>query len=347
LGSRGEVDLLRREQPRAALSAELARTDRLVLLGDVLELRQGPLAGAVAAARPVLSELAAALPEHAEVVLVPGNHDHHLLSAWLERSALDGGPPELRLETPVDWVAGETLALLAQSVGARRARAAYPGVWLRDDVYAIHGHYVDRHTTVPMLERLGAGAMGRVVGEPAGGPRAVEDYEATLAPLYAWIHEIAQHDGPRPRRSTPGASVRAWQTLAGGSGRRSFRRRALIATFPALVFALNRAGLGPLHADLSGPELRRAALRAFGEVVARLSVDAPYVVFGHTHRAGPLERDDRSQWRAPTGSSLWNTGSWVHEPAFLGDDPRSSPYRPGFAVVVEDDGPPALVNLLD
>jgi hypothetical protein len=339
--------VLRRQRPRAALAAELARCDRLVLLGDVLELRQGPLGFALAAARPVLCELAAALPPGAEIVLVPGNHDHHLLAAWRERTARDGGRPALGLSTAVDWVSGDALAAVAEPLGAERVRAAYPGAWLRDDVYAIHGHYADRHTTVPMLERLGAGAMARIVGEPSDGPRGADDYEATLAPIYAWIHDIAQHDGPRVRLSTRGTSARAWQTLAGSSGRRSLGRRALIAAFPALVFGLSRAGLGPLHADLSGPELRRAALRAFGEVVARLSVDAPYVVFGHTHRAGPLDRDERSEWEAPTGSSLWNAGSWVYERAFLGDDPRSSPYRPGFAVVVDDEGPPAVVNLLD
>jgi hypothetical protein len=37
----------------------------------------------------------------------------------------------------------------------------------------------------------------------------------------------------------------------------------------------------------------------------------------------------------------------VHEPRFVGDDPLGSPYRPGFATIVGDDGPPELVNLLD
>jgi predicted phosphodiesterase len=329
------------------LSVELARCDRLVLLGDVLELRQRPLAGALAAARPVLKALAAALPRHAEIVLVPGNHDYHLLAAWFERHAVDGGSPELGISTAVDWVGGELLGDIAELMGAGRVRARYPGVWLRPDVYATHGHYADRHTTVPMLERLGAGAMARIVGEPSDGPLTVEDYEATLAPIYAWVHEVAQHDGPRLRRSTRGTSARAWQMLEGSSSRRSLGRRAMSAAFPALIFGLSHAGLGPLHADISGPELRRAALRAFGEVMARTSVNAPYVVFGHTHRAGPLPRDDRAEWRAPTGSSLLNSGSWVYDRAFLGDDPQSSPYRPGFAVVVGDEGPPALVNLLD
>jgi hypothetical protein len=121
----------------------------------------------------------------------------------------------------------------------------------------------------------------------------------------------------------------------------------MVAGFPAAVAALNLARLGPLRADISGRELRRAGLRAFGESLTRLGVLAPHVVFGHTHRAGPLPADDRSEWRAPTGAMVLNAGCWVHEPGFLGTRPQQSPYRAGFAVVVEDDGPPRLINLLD
>jgi hypothetical protein len=133
----------------------------------------------------------------------------------------------------------------------------------------------------------------------------------------------------------------------GGHRLRRLRRRGLIAAFPALVFALNRAGLGPLHADLSPAELRRAGLRAFGEVVARLDVHARQVVFGHTHRAGPLPGDDRREWGAPFGAQLINSGSWVLEPGFLGSRPLQSPYRAGFCVMLGDDGPCELANLLD
>ena len=93
---------------------------------------------------------------------------------------------------------------------------------------------------------------------------------------------------------------------------------------------------------MSGVALRRGALAGFTEVLDRLDVRAPHVIFGHTHRAGPLPRDDRGEW-----GRLLNTGSWVYEARFIGDDPAGSPYRPGFAAVVDDDGPPSLVNLLD
>jgi hypothetical protein len=117
--------------------------------------------------------------------------------------------------------------------------------------------------------------------------------------------------------------------------------------FGTFVFALNRAGIGPLGPDISGSELRRAGLLAMGQVLGRLGISARHVISGHTHRAGPLPGDDCSEWVAATGARMLNTGSWVYEPGFLGAEPERSPYRPGFAAVLEDDRAPELVNLLD
>ena len=115
----------------------------------------------------------------------------------------------------------------------------------------------------------------------------------------------------------------------------------------AAVAALNGAGLGPLRPDVSTEELRRAGLRAMHEVLGRLEVPAAHVLFGHTHRAGPLPNDLREGWQAPPSSALVNTGSWQLERLFVGPKPDSSPYRPGFCVQVSPSGPPQLTNLLD
>ena len=89
LGSRRPVDILRRPEPLDALCAYLRDVDRLVLLGDILELRHGPAREALAAAQPVFEALGAALPKRAEVVITAGNHDYPLVSPWLaERGAL-------------------------------------------------------------------------------------------------------------------------------------------------------------------------------------------------------------------------------------------------------------------
>jgi hypothetical protein len=311
----------------------------LVLLGDVLELRHGPERDALAAAREPLRQVGAALRSGCEVVIVPGNHDYQLLRSWLERGASAAPPQALELDSAVDVQHGDTLATLAKWFEPADVRAHYPGVWLRPDVYATHGHYADLHLTTPTLERIAAGAMGRIVALPDGGPRAIDDYEAALAPIYAWIDAVAQRVGPRVGGTLHGSSVRGWQALRG----RGLKQRAAAAGFPALVFALNRAGIGPLKADLSSAALRRGALFGVAQVAMRLQIAAPYLIFGHTHRAGPLPGDDLAEWKTAAGGALINSGCWVHEPAF-GD---GGPYRVGFAVTVDDSGPPRLVNLLD
>jgi hypothetical protein len=347
LGARTERDLLRRAEALEALTAAVSGVDRLVLLGDLIELRQSPAREALAAAEPILRALGGSLGSGSRVTLVPGNHDHRLTAPWLERTGRDQVAPALGLEAAVDWRAGEPLARIVSMLAPRGSSievdVAYPGCRLRDDVYAMHGHYSDRHATVPMLERLGAGAMARIAGEGPAGPRCAEDYEAVLGPMYAWMDALARTCGPAVR----GGSAAAWQALRGSDRRLGPRRRLWRAAFPAIVAGLNRAGLGPLSADLSNDALRRSRLRAVGEVVLRLGVGARHVVFGHSHRAGPLPADDAAEWRAVTGATLTNAGCWVDEPMFVGSDPSLSPYRPGFAVTIEDTGPPMLVNLLD
>jgi hypothetical protein len=164
--------------------------------------------------------------------------------------------------------------------------------------------------------------------------------------MYAWADMVAQGGGLRGSGGDGSFQVKAWRAIGDRRPGRGPGRRAVATAFPAVVAALNRAGLGPLRPDVSAFELRRAALRAFGEVLSRLEVPAAYVIFGHTHRAGPLPGDDGNEWR-PARHRLVNVGSWVYEPGYLGERPRESPYRPGFAAVVGDVGPPELVNLLD
>src|SRR3954463_7738917 len=96
LGARTGVDVLRRPAARAALLERLDGVDRLVLLGDTLELRHGPVREALAGAERVLAAIGGAMAG-GEVVLVAGNHDHRLLAPWLEGRGDGGGPPPPRL----------------------------------------------------------------------------------------------------------------------------------------------------------------------------------------------------------------------------------------------------------
>jgi hypothetical protein len=222
----------------------------------------------------------------------------------------------------------------------------YPGIWLDDGVYATHGHYLDRHVTVPSFERLGSGVLGRVLRAPAQSAASPDDYEVALAPMYELLDAIAARVGDG-RAAAPGKlSANAWQRLSPDGRRDAWRGRVLAGAFPLTIAALNRLGIGPLKADLSGVELRRASLLAMGEVVARLGIDARHVIFGHTHRSGPLPDDDAGEWRLPGGAQLVNTGCWVYESMYLARD-WGNPYWPGPAVELESSGEPRFVRLLE
>jgi Calcineurin-like phosphoesterase len=400
LGAASGADVLRRPGPRATLIEALEDVDRLVLLGDVLELRHGPRRDALAAAKPFFEELGRTLAGR-EIVVLAGNHDHALIESWSrdrdEATACPrtGEPIPLGLEQrfPAEE-ASAMLATLASWAGPARLSAAYPGLWLRPDVYATHGHYLDCHLTIPTMERLGIGLTARVQGRSADEFATVGDYEAVTVPVFAWIDAVARQ-APTGSTLNGQSTVRAWRALAGnsrsgtrgrsGKGARSgtlassgaggsqstqadtngdavgmrdglaglaalapeMRRRLLVGAFPLAIAALNRAGIGTFNADISTPELRCAGLRAMGQVAARLGLGDAHVIFGHTHRAGQLLKDVDAEWRGPSGARLINAGCWTYDSYFVSDTPGESPYWPGGAVLVEDEGPPVLQRLLD
>src|SRR5437660_3691787 len=143
LGSPSHSDLLRRADVRSPLLEQAREADRVVLLGDVLELRQGPAHEALAVARPFFEELGRALARR-ELVLVAGNHDHAMLEPWLSRRGeLEAAAP-LELEQLVSpSQASPMIERIAEWASPARLQAAYPGLWVRADVYATHGHYLD------------------------------------------------------------------------------------------------------------------------------------------------------------------------------------------------------------
>jgi hypothetical protein len=354
LGSAGAADLVRREDIRKALWDGIEGADRVVLLGDLLELRDRPFPEVVDLARGFFDELAEATGE-ARIVVVPGNHDHHLLAGWLERRQLARSEP-MHLEERVPASDGPLEALLGPA--ASRTEVAYPGVWLRPDVYATHGHYLDRHLTIPTFERLAVAAVERVIGGPrevtdepgaSGEPDSAvpDDYERVQAPVYAFLFALAQAGGSGERLGGANPSARVWQALGGGFGRAAKVRGWLLGTvaLPGAVRVANRLGLGPVRSDLSPGAITKAGLAAIGEVAYRLGIEAEHLLFGHTHRRGPM--DGESGWRLPTGMRLWNTGSWVYSPGLLGATAAESPYWPGTIATLDEAGAPRLRHLLD
>ncbi|MFN8113402.1 MAG: metallophosphoesterase [Solirubrobacterales bacterium] len=350
LGATSRADVLRRPPIRERLLEAIAEQDaeRLVLLGDTVELRDGPLGDSVTETREFFTAIGEAMAGR-EVVLVPGNHDHRLLGPWLERTREGRGPASLDEPVTEPHPAVRTIA---DWLGDVRFDIRYPGIWVRDDVYATHGHYLDSHMTLPTIERLSVAAVDRLAGIPTGRRETALDYEEVHAPVYDLIFNLAQGGrGLGSDKEGRSRALRIWESIGGASGKARTIRGKLLgsAVIPATLAGLERAGLGRFNRDFSIGEIGRAGVNAMHEVVERLEIDADHVIFGHIHRRGSMASDngspDSPAWTR-SGVTLHNTGNWIYTEALLGRAVPQSPFWPGSMVVVGDDGPPELVELL-
>jgi len=345
LGSAFGEDLLRDTVVRRALLEEVAAADRLVLLGDALELRELPLPEVLATARPFFEELGEAIAGR-EVLFIPGNHDHRLAEPLLEEEAVRAGGGALALEQRGPAGAGPA-AVLDSWLGDAELSIAYPGAWLRDDVYATHGHYMDCHMSLPRIECIAAAAMMRIFS-PVPRPATAADYERILRPIFGFAHGLAQA-GLAQRATRP--SEGAWRRLSGrerdrtrGLVRRAALRAALSGGVPATIWMLNKLLRADFDPELTPEAITRSGVDAATELARRLRIPAAHVITGHTHRPGP--EADEAEWTLPGGGRLHNTGSWVFASAFHRPGTPPGPYWPGTVTWLEDEGPPRRVRLL-
>ena len=189
-------------------------------------------------------------------------------------------------------------------LGPARLQVAYPGLGLRDDVYATHGHYLDAHLSLPRAECVAAAARMRTSG-PLPNPATPADYERVLRPLYSFSYAVAQARPARARagRSRRGPSEAAWRLLSGlganGAGpRRRLAGAAARAGFPAGIWALNRLLHSSFEAEISATAIFSGGVEAAAAMATRLQVDGVHVITGHTHRGGPNPGEARV---APAG----------------------------------------------
>ena len=101
IGAANGKDLLRRPDLRAPLIEELAGADRLVILGDALELREAPHRDAAELAGPFFAEAGAALGADGELLVLAGNHDHGLVAGWIDARLQSEPSGFLGLSEPV------------------------------------------------------------------------------------------------------------------------------------------------------------------------------------------------------------------------------------------------------
>ncbi|WP_026912810.1 hypothetical protein [Patulibacter minatonensis] len=354
LGANSGTDLLRRPgAAQDALLGALHGVRRLVVAGDLLELRHAPPRVILERAAPFLRRLGEALGPDRELLLLAGNHDHRVVRHWLHDARMRGEPLGLDTDVPVDG-APLTAALRAALGGPAgpRLRVSYPAAWLvpppagaPGGVLVTHGHYIDAVWRMPTFERLSAGLAARSHGTTIGGLRTPADFERLLAPGYGWMDALADHaDGTRVGASQK-ASANVWARL---NERGTWSGRGLRLAVPRAVAVLRRLGIDGLDDRLTPDTLRIAGLRGMDRVASSLGVRPAHLISGHTHRAGPLPGDAAWEWRLTGGGQLWNTGSWVHAGDAPGAGPQGpgTPYWPGRAVRVDEDGVPRLLELL-
>ncbi len=323
LGDRLQRAVLRKPAALEALLDSLAGVDRLVLLGDVVELLEGRPDRAMPAAEPILRAIGGRLGAGAEVIVVPGNHDGDLIAPWLRAN---GVAPALAGSVPRD--ATPLLADLVAWLGPADVQVRYPGVWLGDRVWATHGHYLDRHLLPEAAFGIARGLLGRL---PRDGARPV-DYERAGGPSLTRVEARLTRRLPRPLAALVDDLAELLRAATMPLGKRSLLPRRL----------------SPFTVGVLGAQMRRASIPALGRVVHRLGVDADWVVFGHVHRVGPLAGDDPLDWLGPGGRPrIANSGSWVYEPLLVHHATPPHPYWPGGAIVLEDGSDPRPVGLLD
>ncbi|HEU5105977.1 MAG TPA: metallophosphoesterase, partial [Solirubrobacterales bacterium] len=338
LGVASVEDVLRDPAVRRLLLAEIAGADRVVLLGDAIELRNLPLGPSLERSRPFFEELGEAIGD-VEVILVPGNHDHRLAEPLLDELSI-AGERKIGLEHHGAPSPGPT-ALVDQWLGPARLKIAYPGIWLREDVYATHGHYMDVHLTLPRAECVAAALMVRL-SRPLPAQATPSDYERVLRPLYGFAYGLAQVLPIKRRRNGP--FEHAWEVLAGEERRRTLGTRAARAGFPLAVGGLNGLLRTDFEPDVTPPAIFRSGVVAGTELATRLGLDDVHVINGHTHRGGPLP--DEPEWPLPGGGRLHNTGSWVFATAFHQPGRPPNSYWPGTVTWLEDNDPPRRIQLL-
>lgn len=324
LGSLLERDVLRRPEALEALVEEVRRSDRLVLLGDTIELLEGRARQATEVARPVIRTLGAALGPGGHAVVVPGNHDHALIRSWIHRRIET--EPGLAIDDQVPRSASTLLSNLTGWLEPASVEVRYPGLWLSSSTFATHGHYCDRL----LLEASG---LRRREGTKRRTP---SDYERSPGTDAGGVEQTLGEVLP--------PAVADGLDSAGGQ-----LRRALLSGVPRLAALPGTRNIADIASLTIEQGLhRRAAIPAMAEVSRQLGIGASHLVFGHIHRRGPLADDPEGMWRPDTnGPRLLNSGSWVYDSALVGmptGRPRS--YRPGGAVVIEGEDPPKCVNLL-
>lgn len=369
LGAAHGDDLLRYPFFCNLLREQLDGVDHVVLLGDILDLRFQQLEIALQLAMPFLSMLGEVLStaKHPRVTYIPGNHDHHYASRLIEAEqerAIDAGEPYIfkQAVAPRDFFLSRQLARLIGGKVEVKFTYFYDTLDSSEGpIFLIHGHYLDLH-----IDAVPARLLSLLQASIASAGQNVEAlspdlYEAILRPQYELLHWIGQSPGGGQIQS------RIYERLRGGAPpntrlrqirRAALNRAASVGGKVGVALAemvANRLVKGGLSLTSPAREAQvEQTISAFSlsleELDAYLPTGAKYVIFGHTHRPGPLESiDSPERWTVKLHgqeTQVMNSGSWLYD-AGKARRPDYRPQRwPGTFILIPDRGQPRLVEVL-
>ena len=353
IGAASGKDLLRRADLRAPLIERAARRRP----ARDPRRRARAARGARTATRPswpapFFAEAGAALGPDGELLVLAGNHDHGLVAGWIDARLQSEPSGFLGLSEPVEPERGRARSptRLAELARPARLRLAYPGVWLRDDVYA-HPRPLRRPALdgadVRAARRRRDGALGRAAARATARGRTTTRRRSRRSTRSC----TSSRSAPTTRRSARAPARRrapGWRWRGrGGRAIPSARPRWARAT-SAAVARRQRARARP---GRPRPVRRRAAPRRpardpRGAAAARrhgaardLRPHAPLrpVAAATTRRSGAR----------PRARGCYNTGSWVYQPHFLSERPNALALLAGHRRrSSRTAGPPRLIRLL-
>ena len=263
LGILSGVDVARDPSVRARLVEAVSGADHVVLLGDVLEMRERRVADLLEIARPLFDELG-------EVTAGQAADRRARQPRSRPRGALARPPAPRRRRAGgrgrVDGRAGDgLLGRLAARMPHTHMSVAYPGLRVRPDVYVTHGHYLDVPLTVPRIESVAASVVARLAGPRATAPRPRPTTRRRSA--RSTRSSAGSRTAPATPRCAAGGQLsrRVWRQT-NGSRRLGGPARWGGWPFPAPCSSLNRLGRRPVGGghQRRAPAPRRPARHAPG-----------------------------------------------------------------------------------
>ena len=286
-------------------------------------------------ARPLLAALGDGSAGQ-QVVMVPGNHDHELVAPALEAARLDG--PDLASGRAPSIPARARCRGGWRSSCRPRGGAGLPGLRLRDDVWATHGHYLDLHLTVPRVESIFAHAVGRMSAPRRRGARSTATRRRSRRYTHsrtAWCRarrpsgspggNLPQHMEAPPRR----AACRAWRW--GG--------------WPSPPPSASNRAARPLPLGHLGVELRRGGLRAMAAVVADRT--SRRITWSSATPIAPGRCRRRRGLVAAGRRPADQQGKLAARGRLRAADGPSIPYRPGRVDMARGRGAAGVGNVLE